>query len=253
MGSAEYGRLLTEAYDIDKPLAPPDELAFYRSHIERHGQPVLEAMSGSGRFLVPLLDAGIDIDGVDASPDMLAACERKCRARGLEPRQYQQDLQDLRLPRRYAFAFCGGGSFGLVISDEEVVASLRGLHDHLLPGGHLLLEVETPVARHDGPGGIWFGKWWRRGDGATIVMRSITTYDTHTRTESGLGIYELFVDGRQTESELNDWARRFWTAGEVAGALAAAGFVDVHVTKAYGTDPPDGSERELSVGARRPG
>lgn len=33
MASAEYKRLLTQAYDIDKPDAPPDELAFYRRHI----------------------------------------------------------------------------------------------------------------------------------------------------------------------------------------------------------------------------
>ena len=47
-----------------------------------HG-PVLEVMCGSGRFLVPLAAAGIDIDGIDASEDMLAACARKCAEHGV--------------------------------------------------------------------------------------------------------------------------------------------------------------------------
>jgi hypothetical protein len=44
---AEYRRLLTQAYDLDKPEAPAAELAFYRECIARYGEPVLELMSGS--------------------------------------------------------------------------------------------------------------------------------------------------------------------------------------------------------------
>ena len=52
-------------------MPPPDVLAFYAGRIERCGEPVLELMSGSGCFLVRLVGAGFDIDGVDASADML--------------------------------------------------------------------------------------------------------------------------------------------------------------------------------------
>lgn len=95
---AEYKALLTEAYDLDKPEAPPGELAYYRQHIRACGEPVLEAMCGSGRFLVPLLEAGIDVDGVDASPDMLVACGARCADRGLEARTYEQFLHELDVP-----------------------------------------------------------------------------------------------------------------------------------------------------------
>jgi SAM-dependent methyltransferase len=52
--------------------AGEDELAFYRGVIERSGQPVLDAGCGTGRLLIPLLQAGFDIDGSDVSPDLLA-------------------------------------------------------------------------------------------------------------------------------------------------------------------------------------
>src|SRR5439155_9828536 len=92
---AEYKALLTEAYDLDEPGPPPQELAYYLGHIQTCGEPVLEAMCGSGRYLVPLLEAGVDVDGVDASPDMLAACATKCAARGLTVRTRRQLLQEL--------------------------------------------------------------------------------------------------------------------------------------------------------------
>src|SRR5205085_4746698 len=63
---AEYKRLLTEAYDLDKPEAPAEELARWMQFARDARGPVLEVMCGSGRFLVPLAQAGVDIDGVDA-------------------------------------------------------------------------------------------------------------------------------------------------------------------------------------------
>ncbi len=132
MHRAEYRRLLTEAYDLDKPEAPRDELAFYRAQVEAGGTPALELMSGSARFLAPLLAASLDVDGVDASADMLAAAERRCA--GLPLRQYRQALHELALPRRYALAFCAAGSFGLVVRDDEVGTALARIRDHLLPG-----------------------------------------------------------------------------------------------------------------------
>lgn len=227
---AEYRALLTEAYDLDKPHAPPDELAFHRAQIEAHGTPALELMSGSGRFLAPLLAAGLDVDGVDASPDMLAAGVRRCA--GLPLVQYEQALHELDLPRRYRFAFCAAGSFGLIVRDEEVAGSLRRVRDHLLPGGRVLLEVETPPERAPRPS--WSGTFWRRPDGATITLRGTGRYDAVTQVEEAVGIYELFVDGRLVRTELNEWVRRFWTADQITAALTAAGFTDVAVARADG-------------------
>jgi hypothetical protein len=47
----------------------PEELTYYRGLIEREGQPALDAACGAGRLLVPLLQAGLDVDGCEV--DML--------------------------------------------------------------------------------------------------------------------------------------------------------------------------------------
>ena len=119
MNFADYGSLLTQAYDIDKPEAPALEFEWHRSFIA-DAQPALAAMCGSGRFLVPLRAAGLDVDGVDASPHMLAACRAKLDGKGLDANVYEQKLQDLDLPRRYRSIWVGGGgSFGLIRDPDD--------------------------------------------------------------------------------------------------------------------------------------
>ena len=247
---AEYKRLLTQAYDLDKPAAPPDELAFYRRHIEATTPPVLEMMSGSGRFLVPLLESGVDIDGVDLSPDMLAACRRKCDELALSPALYLQPLRELALPRKYGFAFCGGGSFGLVVDPAEARDSLRRLFDHLLPGGALVIEIETPTGHRRS--GAWQGRWWTRDDGAIIANRQLNRYDADRHIETGLGVYELFVDGVLVETELDEWVCRYWEPDALRDLLEATGFVDIEPTKAFSSLPLAGDETIVSFRAVRP-
>ena len=250
MARAEYRRLLTEAYDLDKPEAHPAAVEHYLGVVRSASEPVLEAMSGSGRYLVPLLEAGVDVDGVDASDDMLAACVRRCEARDLSPALHRQWLHELDLPRRYGCILVVAASFGLVIDDGEVAAALGRLHDHLLPGGTLFVEIETPVSAPRRPG-RWMGRWWIRPDGAKIVERRVDAYDAATLVETGLNIYELYVGDSLVETELNDWARRLWEPDDFAAALTSAGFADVRATRPLTDEPVDGTEAMVSFTARR--
>jgi SAM-dependent methyltransferase len=224
---AQYGRLCTEAYDLDKPQAPPEALAFYVAQIREHGVdgPVLEAMCGSGRFLAPLVEAGFEVDGVDASPDMLEACSWRCREDGVRTHLYEQWLHELDLPRQYGFVLVAAGSFGLVIDDDEVRDALLRLRAHMLPGAAMLVEVEAPRERRGD--GLWRGRWWNRADGGTITARQLTNYDAATQIETGLGCYELWAERKLVDSELDRWVCRFWDADAFAACLREAGFESV--------------------------
>ena len=61
-----------------------EELAYYRGAIERFGEPALDLGCGTGRLLVGLLEAGLDVDGVDVSADMLATARAVGDAAGME-------------------------------------------------------------------------------------------------------------------------------------------------------------------------
>ena len=69
-----YGPLSARFYDADKPHAPAAELAFYVAALPRAAGGVLEPMCGSGRLLVPLIDAGFGevinvLEGFEGSLD----------------------------------------------------------------------------------------------------------------------------------------------------------------------------------------
>ena len=135
-----YG--LMARYWAEKNTTGP-EIAYYQQQIEKYGQPALDAGCGTGRLLIPFLRAGLDVDGVDVSGDMLAYCEQTARREGLSPRLYRQALHQLNLPRQYqTIVVCG--VFGIGVSREQDVVTLQRFHQHLLPGGVLMLEIYTP-------------------------------------------------------------------------------------------------------------
>lgn len=71
-----YGNLCTEMYEILHAEAPQDELNFYLSYAEK-GKKILEPLCGSGRFLVPFVERGLDISGIDLSNEMLQKLKQK--------------------------------------------------------------------------------------------------------------------------------------------------------------------------------
>jgi SAM-dependent methyltransferase len=166
-----YKTLATQFYDLDKPEAPPAALDFYWRRYEQSRGPVLEAMCGSGRFLLPFARHGADIDGVDASPHMLAACRRRLADAGLHANTYEQFLQDVDLPRRYNFVFVAAGSFQLVPHADQQPA-LDALARHMLPAAELVVEMGFPGETRTGPSSSDPVRKVARPDGAEIVISS---------------------------------------------------------------------------------
>lgn len=115
------------------------EIAYYQRQIEQYGQPVLDAGCGTGRLLLPFLRAGVDVDGCDISGDMLAYCQQAADRAGLFPRLYQQALHMLNLPRQYQ-TIVACGVIGVGVSRQQDFMALQRLHEHLLPGGMLILD-----------------------------------------------------------------------------------------------------------------
>jgi SAM-dependent methyltransferase len=123
-------------FNLDGP-----EIAFFRSYVES-GQPALDVGCGSGRLLVPWVADGLDVDGVDASADMIEACRVAANNAGCEPALYVQPTHQLDLPRRYG-AIINCGAFGLGGTRADDAEGLRRLRAHLLPGGVLALDYEV--------------------------------------------------------------------------------------------------------------
>ena len=110
------------------------EAAYYKGLIETSGQPALDLGCGTGRLLLPYLQAGLDVDGCDYSQDMLAQCEERAKREGLSPRLYAQAMHELDLPRRYRTIFARG-VIGLGGEWRLTMQAMQRCHEHLRTGG----------------------------------------------------------------------------------------------------------------------
>ncbi|WP_068469788.1 class I SAM-dependent methyltransferase [Candidatus Protochlamydia phocaeensis] len=139
-----YQQLCTEFYDLTKPRACEGEVNFYANLIDNADGPILEAMCGSGRLLIPLLEKGYQIEGVDLSSSMLQQCAKRCRQAHLPVQLYHQSMQSLSLPHPYALIYIPVGSFQLFPDRLEALHILQILYRHLIPGGLLILDISVP-------------------------------------------------------------------------------------------------------------
>jgi SAM-dependent methyltransferase len=223
-----YGKLSTAFYDLDKPAAPIDAVGYYLARAIRSRGPVLEPMCGSGRFLLPLLEAGVAIEGVDASPEMLAACRRRAAALGLDATLYEQPLNSLALPRQYALAFVPAGSLGLVHPRTSLRAGLQGLRRHLIAGGTLLVELIDKEA-YEADAGDSGSRVADAGGGRTIHYAWRATHDATRDTVRFDGRYELRDAGELLASESEEIVLTLYGAAEIVDELHRAGFSDARL------------------------
>jgi SAM-dependent methyltransferase len=129
-------------------LTDTPEFEFLTRAIERFGQPVLDLACGAGRLLLPLMKAGIDIDGCDLSEDMLYQCKIKAAEEGLEPKLFCQPMHAFEIPRQYRMInICG--SFGLAGSRANDLETLRRCASHLDHEGALILNIQAEYTTPD--------------------------------------------------------------------------------------------------------
>ncbi len=235
-----YHKLCTEFYDISKPFACPEEVAFYADVLNGIQGPILEAMCGSGRLLLPLLRLGFKIDGLDNSAEMLGSCEKRSLSENLKASLFNQKIENLSL-KKYALIFIAVGSFQLITDKDEALKVLRILHSHLLPGGSLILDMFVPwdsvKASIEGDSlskekkAVSSNRVVACPDGAEIFLKSMTTIDPREQLEISKNQYDKCLDGKTIAQEEEDLVVRWYYPHEMELFLEKAGFSQVLMTE----------------------
>jgi ubiquinone/menaquinone biosynthesis C-methylase UbiE len=245
-GEVEYVGLMAESWDaLRGDTSAWEDRAFYLDVIRERGEPVLDVGCGTGRLLLDYLRLGIDIDGVDVSAEMLAICRRKAARDGLVPHLYEQPMEDLDLPRRYATIIVPSSSFQLIVEPADAVAALAGLRRHLEPGGALampFIAMNAPREEH----------WVREAqleDGSTIRRTASVVYDPATRLESTDDLYEQLRDGSVVRSERyrRPQATRGYSPEQVGELLDEAGFDEVEWCSNFTREPAQPGDEVFTI------
>ena len=235
-----YHKLCREFYDISKPFACPKEVAFYAGILKGVQGPILEAMCGSGRLLLPLLRLGFKIDGLDNSAEMLESCEKRCVSENLKVPLFNQQIESPSL-KKYALIFIAVGSFQLITDRAEGLKVLRILHSHLLPGGSLVLDTFIPWdSIKESIEGDSLSKEKKTvssnrvvacPDGTEIFLKSMTTIDPWGQLEISTNQYEKRLDDKVIAQEEEDLTVCWYYPHEMELFLEKAGFSQVLMTE----------------------
>jgi len=252
----EYAGLKARAWDaLRGDTSTWEDRALYLELINELGQPVLDVGCGTGRLLLDFLAAGIDIDGVEISPDMLAILSARADAAGIDiaGRVHQAAMESMVLPRQYRVILVPSSSFQLLIDPADAVSAMRRFHDHLEPGGTLVMPW-IDIARDYPDGSTDAGtKEATLEDGSVIRLTSHGWFEPATGLEHTDEVFERLVDGEIVERErvARSPATRDYDRAAIQDLHATAGLGDVRWLSGFTRDAARPDDRIVTTMARR--
>ncbi len=256
----EYRGLIASSWDLLRGDTSdwPDR-AFYRDVILQHGQPALDVGCGTGRLVLDYLASGLDVDGVDNSPEMLEICREKAGRLGLRPRLYEQAMESLSLPRKYRTIFVPSSSFLLLADESKTRAAMGRFVDHLESGGTLVMPFmilwKVDEANDDQ------AKEWRlvaeqaRPDDGAIVRRwSRARFDVARQLVHSEDRYEIIVDDEvvTTERHSRSPELRWYTLDQALDLYREMGFTDIRAVSGFTDEPASPDDKIFTISGTRP-
>jgi SAM-dependent methyltransferase len=228
--AAIYDALDPDRSDLDVYVAIADELG---------AASVLDVGCGTGTFALLLAERGLEGIGVDPAGASLDVAQGKPGAERV--RWIHGDATALS-PLAFDLATMTGNAAQAIVDESDWHNTLRGVHDALRPGGHLVFETRDPARE------AW--REWTRD-----ASHSLDEIDNLGVVENWADLVDvslplvtfrwtlIFPDGQVLTS---DSTLRFRERDEVESALIAHGFVVEEVR-----DAPDRPGREFVFFAAR--
>jgi SAM-dependent methyltransferase len=231
-----------------------DDLPLYRELARRSDGPILDAMCGTGRVVVPLAQAGFQTVGLDIAPAMVAVVERKIAERQLDRRLRvaQGDVRSFELHERFGLILVPMNSFMHLETVEDQLKALRSIQRHLLPGGLLVLDLFNPDPRElmSDQGVLVYEHTFTSDSGQSVQKYVVRRTDWAAQRQSVEFIYdELAADGRVTR-QVMPFVMRWLYRYEVQHLLAYVGLSVEAVYGDYDLEPYTSDSPQLIVVAR---
>ena len=206
----------------------PYGLDFYVGLAREARGPVLDVACGTGRILLPCLQAGVDIEGLDLYEPMLRKLRAKAAVLGLSPRLHQADMSDFSLSRQFALVMIPFNAFIHNMTQESQIRCLTLCREHLLPGGVLVFDTFYPPLEYlSTPPGtrVLEGEVPHPETGLPMRMYDTRTIDRVAQTQHSLNELELLAaDGSIATVHRSETSGRYFYKHEMELLLRVAGF-----------------------------
>ena len=216
-----YTGLVAELYE---PLAGGiSDSDRFIEFVEKHGEPALEICCGTGLPMLDLLEAGLDVEGIDASKDMLEICEANATKRGISVTLHHAKMQNFKMLKRFRSIYIANGSITLLPSDDDLRQTFSAILNCLDPSGVVLFDLDVPkvdnLRRH-------IGKFKETQSEGSLIRVGMTRVDWR-EDDSELIMklrYERISESGEVESVERDWFRKVWSVDRFCELLVDSGF-----------------------------
>ena len=249
-----------DLYDAVPVYRTRGDVAFYVEEARSAGGPVLELGCGTGRILLPIARAGIEVTGIEGSTAMLARARAMLEREDADVRAratlHQGDARDFTLGRRFALIIAPFRILQHLTTIDDQLSCLAAIGRHLEPNGRLVFDVFNPhfsylvrdrtAETEDTPRlTLPDGRTMRR---ASRVLR-VRWHDQVSETE--LVYYVAPRAGAEEARFVQSFEMRWYLRDELTHLLARAGF---RIDAFYGNfdrSPLTEPSPEMIVSARR--
>lgn len=227
---SSYGKLSTEYYNKTKPIGYSimGDIEYYINRLENFKGKVLEAGVGTGRMLIPLLEKGYDLEGIDNSKEMIDECKIICEEKNLNVNLILDDLMNLKSKNKYKGIIMPTGSFMLIENGLEL---LDKFYTALDDNGVLIFDISFPndffVNTID-----TFTVETGENEGIILEQRNIELNWIEQYTLSILK-YEKYREGRLIDTEIQEFKLYYYGINELKWKLKSLGFHNIILSSDY--------------------
>jgi len=172
--ATSFGPEASRRYDAASVRGDEEETVAFLARLAG-GRDALELAVGTGRIALPLTRAGVAVDGIELSPDMVDRLREQPGGPGL--RVTVGDMSRVDMGRTYGLVYLVFNTIGNLLTQDDQVRCFENAARHLDEDGLFVLECRVPTApqrpRHGfvDPGPI----------GLDHVMLDVCRYDPVTQ------------------------------------------------------------------------
>jgi SAM-dependent methyltransferase len=123
----------------------PEDLPFWLALADGQPGPLLELGCGSGRILIPLLEAGFQAYGLDNNEEMLRFLRRILPpGKQSAPPVFLADMAHFQLAMLFSLVILPCNTLS-ILSPDQRLSTLACVHHHLAPGGLFAASLPNPL------------------------------------------------------------------------------------------------------------
>jgi len=211
-------------YELLAQMTAPDDLAFYRSHLEARGGPVLELGVGTGRVAVPLARAGAQVTGLDYSAPLLAYAAQRAESDSTTLELVEGDMREFDLGRTFSSVLLPYNTLNHLVSPEDWTRAFTCIRRHMSPKSLLIIDTLHPsldfLANKNGKR-IKVLEYLDPHQGKRTVLFEQNDYDPVTQVNR---ITWYYTAGTRVNARVDGVSMRLFFPAELDTLLAQSGF-----------------------------